>query len=127
LATLCFFLGSCGESNIREVVTSETAGGRIVILSIDFQEGFVEDTAVILVNGEQVFRKEHISTNPLLGLADSFMIEVETGLVHIEIVVETDDITHSIPLEVSADAYIGISIVDGMIESIVSHQPFKYG
>jgi len=96
-------------------------------LSIDFQDGFVDDTIIVQVNGEEVFQKEHVSTKLILGLADSFETEVETGLVNIEINVQTKNLTEDFLLEVSADTYIGISIMNGKIEYIVSDKPFRYG
>lgn len=99
----------------------------MVTLSINFQDGFTDDTIVLQVNGEEVFRKEHVSTKLLLGLADSFKTEVETGPVRIEVNVQTKGIEKTFLLEVSSDTYIGISIVNGMIEYIVSDEPFGYG
>lgn len=99
----------------------------MVTLSIDFQDGFVNDITVLHVNGKEIFHKEHVNTKLLLGLADSLETEVETGSVSINTNVPTKDIEKTIILEVSADTYVGISIVNGMIEHIVSDRPFGYG
>lgn len=99
----------------------------MAILSIDFQSGFINDTIVLLVNDEEVFHKEHVNTKLLLGLADSFKTEIETGLVSIEIHVLTKDIKKALVLEVLEDKYIGISIVNSMVDYIVTDEPFGYG
>ena len=128
LVGLCTLLvGGCNEVNRRDAVPTGTEGGEMVTLSIDFQEGFVDDTIVLQVNGEEVFHKEHISTKLVIGLADSFETEVETGSVNIEINIQTKNVTKNLLLEVSADTNIGISIMNGEIEYIVSDKPFRYG
>lgn len=99
----------------------------MVTLFIDFQDGFVDDKIVLQVNGKEVFRKEQVTTKLLLGLADSLKTKVDTGQVSIEIYLPKKNIKKTIALEVSADTYVGISIVDGMIEYIISDKPFGYG
>lgn len=112
---------------MENAVPTRAAGGEVVTLSIDLQEGFLDDTVVLQVNGEEVFRREHVSTKLLLGIADSSKAEVEKGPAIIEVNVETKDIQKTISLELSADTYLGISIANGMIEHIVSNKPFGYG
>ncbi len=56
-----------------------------VTLSIDFQEGFVNDTVAIEINGKEVLHKEHIITNKLLGFPSSFKTEVVHGIVNVEV------------------------------------------
>lgn len=126
LMALCIFLGGCIESTRTEAPRARTEGGEMVTLAIDFQDGFADDTVVLRVNGEEVFRKEHVSTKLLLGLADSFKTEVEKGPVSVEISVETRDIAETISLDVSVDTYLGVSVVNGMIEYIISDEPFGY-
>ena len=127
LMTLCVFLiGGCSEGVIREALLIRTEGGNMVTLSIDFQEGFANDTIVLHVNGDEVFRKEDVSTKLLLGKADALKTTVETGQVVIEINIQTRDIAMPIPLEISANTYLGISVVNGRIEYVVSDEPFGY-
>ena len=98
----------------------------MVTLTIDLQEGFQEDKVVLYVNGEEVYRKDQVRTKRLLGMAGSFTTEVETGSVNVEIRVETKHLAKTIPLEISDDTYLGISIVNGVIDHIVSDEPFGY-
>jgi hypothetical protein len=123
---LCLVLAGCGANTRTEGRRAGAEGGEMVTLAIDLQDGFVDDTVVLRVNGEEVFRKEHVSTKLLLGLADSCNKEVEKGSVSVEISVETRDIVKTIPLDVSADTYLGVSVVNGMIEYIISDEPFVY-
>ena len=105
---------------------TKTERGYMVTLSIDFQEGFANNTVVLHVNGDEVFRKEDVSTKLLLGKADALETMVETGQVVIEINIQTRDIAMTIPLEISADTYLGISVVNGRIEYVISDEPFGY-
>lgn len=132
---LCIFLGGCNlsptteirnESKTIETKTTETEG-EMIILAIDLQDGFEDDTVILQVNGENVYHKEDVSTKLLLGLADSFKTEVEKGPIKIDISAQTKGIKKTISLDVSADTYLGISIVNGIIEYIVSNEPFGYG
>jgi len=123
---LYIFLGGCSESTRIEATPAGTRGGEMVTLGIDLQDGFEDDTVVMQINGEEVFRKEHVTTNLLLGLAASFETEVEKGPVSVEISVETRDIVETIPLDVSADTYLGVSVVNDRIEQIISDEPFVY-
>ena len=127
LVVLCIFLGGCNEGARKEALPTRTEGGEMVTLGIDLQDRFENDTVVMRMNGEEVFRKEHITTNLLLGLADSFKTEVEQGSVRIEISIETRNIVETIPMDVSADTYLGISVVSGRIEYIILDEPFGYG
>ena len=42
----------------------------MALLHIAFQDGFTDDTVVVLINGGEVFRKEGVNTKLLLGYAD---------------------------------------------------------
>lgn len=99
----------------------------MVTLFIDFQDGFADDTVVLHVNGEEVFRKEHVSTKLLLGLAESFRTEMPIGPVTIDIDIQTKDVAKTILIEVFAPTYLGISVANGSIEYIVADEPFGYG
>lgn len=98
----------------------------MALLYVDLQEGFADDTIILRVNGKEVFSGERVTTRLLLGLADSVKTEVEKGLVTIEARVETRGIAKTIRLNVSADTYVGVSVVNDRIEHLVSGKPFGY-
>jgi hypothetical protein len=95
-------------------------------LSIDLQDGFTDDTVVLHVGGKERFHKQHVSTKPVIGWAESFQTEVSSGRVNLRVTVPTQGIVKTIPLEVSSDTHLGLSIVNGELEHIVSDQPFTY-
>ena len=45
-------------------------------LRIDLQEGFIDDTVEILLNGRQVFHRAGVNTRLQIGLADSVELEI---------------------------------------------------
>lgn len=96
-------------------------------LVIDFQDGFDSDTVQIEVDGDLVHEENDVSTSLLTGIASSYEVAVEEGEVSLTVQVPTQDTRSSIDLEISADTFVGVSLVDGMIEFFVSDTPFGYG
>lgn len=95
-------------------------------LRVDLQEGFNGDEVGLRVNGQEAFQKGDVTTKQLLGLASSAEIEVPNGTLTIEIKVPTKNLAKTISLETSGSEYLGVSITNGKIEHIVSHEPFGY-
>lgn len=96
-------------------------------LVIDLQSGFLADTVQIEVNGELVWEEKEVTTEMLIGLADSIETEVPEGAVTLTVRIPTQDISSETDLEVDADKYIGVSVMNGSIEIFVSDTPFGYG
>jgi hypothetical protein len=96
-------------------------------LTIDLQDGFKDDTIFIKVPNIEPFEKEHVNTSLLTGFAGSFKSKTGKEYVDIEVKIPTKGLEKVISLEISADTYIGISIVNRSIEEIVSSTPFGYG
>ena len=96
-------------------------------LTIDFQEGFDQDSIICKVNEATVFNKNAVTTAKLIGLADSINLEIEKEKVLIEITVKNRDLSKSIKLDISEGAYIGISLSNNSISYIQSKEPFGYG
>lgn len=127
LIAFYLFLLSCNIYNSPENLCTEIEVGEMVKLSIDFQNGFKFDTVILHLNGKEVYHKKSVCTKLLLGLADSFKTVVEKGPVSIYISVVTRNMTKTILLEVSADTYLGVSILGDRIEHIISNEKFGYG
>ena len=127
LMALYSLLVSCGPSTVKFIPSTETLGAEMINLTIDLQDGFGDDTVILLVDGKEIFQKEHVSTKLLLGLADSIRTDVEKGQVRVEINIQTRNLTETILVDASAPVYVGISIESGKITYIVSPEPFGYG
>ncbi len=95
-------------------------------LVIDFQEGFAEDTIVVLIDDREVFRKQAVTTNFLLGHADSFETEVSEPPFEVEVSVTSRGLSGGIRLDPVGAVYLGVSVGDREITFVVSDQPFGY-
>lgn len=99
-------------------------------LFVDIQEGFKDDTVIVKVNGNDVFKKEHITTSLLEGPAASFSIDVNEGLAIVKAVVPHRNLQGSQEFQVDSDIYLGISIIESdrqeKIRFITRDRPFGY-
>ena len=105
-------------------------GRQMFTLGIDLQDGFVDAQVSIRINDEEVFEKQSVQTRLLTGLADGLETQVGGGQVVIEVVVQFDadgELHETIPLTISRDTYLGISVTRDGIETIVRYEPFGYG
>ena len=100
-----------------------------VTLAIHLHEGFVDDTVVLSLNGEEVLRKQHVTYSPLLGYADvSFERQVQPGRIRLQLQLPERGRTASMDLELQSDTYIGVFVADGEIQFTPPSQvPFGYG
>ncbi len=94
---------------------------------VDLQEGFDHDTVVVRLDDADIYNGNDVTTQLLYGLADSTEVEVEPGTVRISIAVETRRLSHTLPLEVDGDVFIGFGLEGGELRTIVSETPFGYG
>ena len=102
------------------------------LLSVDFQDGFVNDSIIIRINENEVFRKNNVSTDLRIAMADnSFNTTVSNGQIKIDILVPSKNLKFSQNIEINSDAYLGVSIINSdttnpEIKVKVEKQPFTY-
>ncbi len=96
------------------------------LLVIDFQEGFSEDNISVRIDEQEVLYKTDLNTDYSIGLADSFQIQVHKGLVKIDVIVPSRQLSNSIIISVSKTFYLGVSIIDHKINFISSDKMFIY-
>jgi hypothetical protein len=104
---------------------------KMVVLHIDLKDGFQDDTAIIKVNNNEEFRKEHITTDLRISLATKFITNVTSGDVELQVIIPSKDLADSYKFIASSETYIGISIMDpGLpnekIQFSISDEPFAY-
>ncbi|MGZ4846272.1 MAG: hypothetical protein ACXV3D_00405 [Halobacteriota archaeon] len=98
----------------------------MVLLKVDLQDGFKEDTVTISVNDRAVFHKDNVSTKLLLGYADSLKLDVPTGSIIVAIAVQSRGLSETLSLDISERLYVGVSIQDNHVTCQVSTKPFVY-
>jgi hypothetical protein len=88
----------------------------MALLHIALQEGFMGDDIVVRVQGEEVFRKEDVTTRPQIGYADSFDVEAEGEEVKVEVLLPLKKLSETIMVQVPPTEYVGVSIIEGRID-----------
>ncbi len=98
-----------------------------VNLQLDLQEGFDDDTIVILIDGKEAWRKKGVKTRYQIGLAESFSTTVPTGTVKITIEQPDRHQSQNIILQVDVQTYVGVvRNDDGSITHLEQNHPFHY-
>jgi len=98
----------------------------MVLLRIDFQDGFEGDIVIVNINNKEVYHREGVKTELTLGYADSLEAEVPEGQITVEVALPEKNITESISLKVLAPVYLGLSVSDGKIVQRRSNTFFAY-
>jgi hypothetical protein len=102
------------------------------LLSVDFQDGFVNDSIILRINQNEVLKKNNVSTDLRIGLADnSFSTRLPNGQIKIDILVPSKNLKYSKTIETESDTYIGVSIVgsnapNADIAVRIQNDPFSY-
>jgi hypothetical protein len=106
------------ENNIICVLAS-------VVLA--FEDGFLNDTIAVSVNGKQVYFKQKVTTKRVIGLASSVNINcIQEGTVTIDIEVPSRKISKHFSLDLSHNLYLAISIQDSKLVHRISDEPLGY-
>jgi len=94
-------------------------------LHIALQNGFAGIPVTLVVDGQEVFRKENVRTRTQIGLADSIELERADGPVKIE--VTAGDVAGSIAAHLAGDLYVSISVSpEQRLVHKSSPTPFRY-
>ena len=94
-------------------------------IRVDLREGFEGDEVVLRIDGEEVFRKEGVTTLPQIGRADGIDAHVEHGPVTVEVELPKRGLSgeYSLP---GPGVHLGISVEDGELTHEISPTPFRY-
>ena len=100
---------------------------KMVLLKIDLQDGFINDEVNIRINGVEVFHKQSVKTRFQIGYAESFEVNVEQGLIKVEVTLPSKTLSESTTFEISNDMYLGVSVTPNSTISIrTSNIAFGY-
>lgn len=99
----------------------------MTLLHIALQEGFVDDTVLIRVDGQELFHETDVRTRFQTGYANSIDLNVEEGTVNVEVAMPLRNLSESVVLMVSAPSYVGVTLTpEGTIHFRLSREPFGY-
>ena len=84
------------------------------VVKFDFQHGFANDTIILKINGKEVLKKDNVSSDLRISLAESFTIEILNGQYKLEITIPTKNLSISQTIKIGSgeDKYFGISIIN---------------
>lgn len=95
-------------------------------LHVDLQDGFSDDRVVVQVDGREVFRSDRLTTRLMLGLAESFAVDVGEEPVTVRVEVPTRDASVEQDVRAGQTPYVGVSLLQTMLSIHVSRTPFAY-
>jgi len=96
-------------------------------ITIALQDGFRNDSVVITVNDEEVYRKAGVSTNLAISLAEAIEATVSSNDVRLEVEVPSRHTKTSMTLHASECPYVGVCLKDsGKPEITPSKEAFRY-
>jgi hypothetical protein len=94
-------------------------------MHIDLREGFEDDEVVIRIGGEEVFRKDGVTTLPQIGRADGIETPGGDGPVRVDVELPKRGVQASFSVP-APGMHLGISIEDGELMHEISQAPFRY-
>jgi hypothetical protein len=98
----------------------------MVLLEVDLQDGFKDDTVIINVNNKQAFHKDNVNTKLMIGYADSFKLDVPAGSVTIKIVLSSRGLSKTCSFNISEQVFVALSLQDDHVNCQTSKKPFVY-
>ena len=96
-------------------------------LTIDLQDGFMDDSVIIRVDGDLVLEDDHVSTRLQTGFARSVQCDTADSAVTAEVELPGRGQQTTIGIDPHDTAYLGLSLdATGHIASRVSGSMFGY-
>lgn len=127
-AMILLLLPACDEENVPrpEPLPPEENADESNVVHIGLQEGFAGDVVVIKLGGREIARREDVTTQLLLGYADTFDLEIPAGASNLTIHIPSRGLARTVMLNLPAEPHLGISIMDERIDVIAASEPFGY-
>ena len=98
----------------------------MAIVEIHLQEGFQDDEVVVLMDGREVFSGPSVTSQALLGLAETISLETDTEGHEITVELPRLGISGNTSVPASERSYVGVTKMDDHLELIVTGEPFGY-
>ena len=96
-------------------------------ITIDLQDGFMDDTVAVSAGGREVVREQGVTTRFQIGMAKSLQVAVPEGAEVLEVEVPTKGERATVPIDLSKPVFVGVSLTtEGQLDFTVQEQPFGY-
>lgn len=99
----------------------------MIVLHVALQDGFVNDSVVVLLGDKEIYHKDAVTTRTQISLADSVEFNSPESQVNVKVDLPARNLSRSIPVDLSRTPYLGISISpEGQIAHQLQSEPFGY-
>ena len=120
LAVCCALFGpACqspsGDSAPLMDESTENPDTTLLQLAVALEEGFEEDLVVVRVDGEEVLRRQGVTTDVRIGRAHAFDVRVERLPATVEVELPDRGISGRTTLEAETSTHLSVSVVDGAV------------
>jgi hypothetical protein len=96
-------------------------------ITIDLQDGFMDDIVAVSVGGREVMREQGVTTRFQIGMAKSLQVAVPESTEVLEVEVPTKGERATVPIDPSNSVFVGVSLTtEGRLEVRVQEHPFGY-
>jgi len=96
-------------------------------LTVDFRDGFYNDTIAVVVDEVEVYRQENVTTRTMTGLAGSTEILLDAGKHMLRVNLSEKEVSNSISIDINSPLYLGLEYIPQKgLESKLQGEPFKY-
>jgi hypothetical protein len=96
-------------------------------LTIEFQEGFQDETVLLRLDGIETMRREHVKTRLQTGYAAASTAMVPQGHVVLEVELPASGVSAQAVLDVQAPLWVGVNLDPGpLLRFKLSDTPFGY-
>lgn len=102
------------------------AGDEGYTLHVALQDGFDDEPVIVNADGREIYRNEHVRTDPRIGVAHAFETRVKALPEAIEVTLPRRGLTSRLQVPRGGDVHVGISVVDGVLRFRTSERPFGY-
>ena len=90
------------------------------------RDGFENDQVVVIMDGREVFSSEAVTTNRLLGIAETITLTTDTDGHEVTVELPKRGLSGHTSVPAAERCYVGASLQGGAVEMIVSPEPFGY-
>lgn len=97
-----------------------------ILLHVAFQDGFDDDTALVRIDGQEVYRREGLTTDTRIGVAASFERQIEPGSAEIEVELPNRNVRDRLRIDVTEPVYLAVSTSGAGLEFRLARERFGY-
>ena len=95
----------------------------MAIVEIHLQDGFEGDEVVVLMDGREVFSSESVTSQALLGLAETITLEADTAGHEVTVELPRRGVSGNTSVPASERSYVGVTRQGDSLELIVTGDP----